>query len=208
MTIIFIDTETTGLPTSMAISPAKFNHWPRLVEIGWAITDSKGVILKDFNYIIRPEGYQILNSNIHGITTEKAYKEGVELKEALTFLRQDLMHADLCVAHNVIFDMNVLAAAEYRTFNFAIADKVPWFCTKEGTANILKIPRPPGHTYESEYKWPSLQELLFHLFFIHAEIKHRSLSDALQVKTCYFELLRRKQIEAGQTTHPPQAIII
>ena len=84
MYLIF-DTETTGLPRDYSAPITQLDNWPRLVQLAWQLHDHTGALQSSGNYIIRPEGFTIpFNSEqIHGISTERALKEGVDLKEVL-----------------------------------------------------------------------------------------------------------------------------
>ena len=69
---------------------------------------------KDF--IIKPNGFVIpeTSSNIHGITTERALKEGIDLSIVLDLFDNDLKQADIIVGHNIDFDIKVVRAEMYR----------------------------------------------------------------------------------------------
>ena len=84
---LFIDTETTGLPNDYNAPSSDVNNWPRLVQLSWILTDKKGNIDSEINYIIKPNGFVIpkLASNLHGITNEMANSEGVLIKDAMNF---------------------------------------------------------------------------------------------------------------------------
>ena len=78
MYLIF-DTETTGLPQNWQAPLTDFNNWPRCVQLAWQVHDIKGKMIEVKNYIIKPEGYDIpFNAEkIHGISTERATKQGM-----------------------------------------------------------------------------------------------------------------------------------
>ena len=75
------DTETTGLPKNFNAPYTNTDNWPRLVQLAWQIHDDKGALVEVKNFIVRPEGFTIPYNaeKIHGISTERAKKEGVEL---------------------------------------------------------------------------------------------------------------------------------
>ena len=47
---------------------------------------------------------------MHGITTEQAMSEGIDLLPAMVKFQQDLIMADEVIGHNVLFDVHVVAA--------------------------------------------------------------------------------------------------
>ena len=53
---LFFDTETTGVPKNYKAPPSDLLNWPRVVQLGWIVTDMQGRELKATNHIIRPDG--------------------------------------------------------------------------------------------------------------------------------------------------------
>jgi len=111
MYIIF-DTETTGLPKNFNASISDSDNWNRCVQLAWQIHDVKGELLEVKNFIIKPEGFTIpFNSaEIHGITTDRAKKQGMPLKFVLEEFNNDLEKSDFLIGHNINFDMNIVGA--------------------------------------------------------------------------------------------------
>ena len=94
MYLIF-DTETTGLPQNYNAPLTDFENWPRLVQIAWQLHDMRGNLIRNRNLIIKPDGFTIpYNSvQIHGITTERALEEGLDIKEVLAMFEEDIKEA-------------------------------------------------------------------------------------------------------------------
>ena len=88
----FFDTETTGLPLNWNAPVSDLNNWPRMIQVGYIIYDLEGNHIETKEYIIRPENFEIPeeSSNIHGITTDKALAEGIELSIVLNELHQKI----------------------------------------------------------------------------------------------------------------------
>ncbi|UFS56847.1 hypothetical protein LN050_03095 [Comamonadaceae bacterium M7527] len=63
---VVFDCETTGLPSS------KSN--PHLVQLAWSVIESSGEVIKEENYVVKPDGYSIPKSStqVHGITDNYA----------------------------------------------------------------------------------------------------------------------------------------
>ena len=91
MFLIF-DTETTGLPKNYKAPVTDSDNWPRMVQLAWQLHDNSGKLLQAKNYIVKPDGYDIPIgvSKIHGITTERAERDGHDLKLVLEELKADL----------------------------------------------------------------------------------------------------------------------
>jgi DNA polymerase III epsilon subunit-like protein len=112
--ILFFDVETTGLPTRRNAHYSDLAVWPRIVSVSWALfrgPDSKAV---HRHAIIRPNGYIIPeeSTRIHGITTDRAIREGPPIQAVLASLLQDvgIQRPQLAVAHNMNFDRPILLA--------------------------------------------------------------------------------------------------
>lgn len=71
---MFFDTETTGLPTNNNAPSSDLENWPRLVQLGWLITDDTEREISSAEYIIKPRGFAIPAdaTRVHGISTEIA----------------------------------------------------------------------------------------------------------------------------------------
>ena len=84
MYLIF-DTETTGLPASWTAPLDDFDNWPRMIQIAWQIHDVEGKLLDVQNFLIKPDGFIIPRGSekIHGISTERATREGQPLEDVL-----------------------------------------------------------------------------------------------------------------------------
>lgn len=150
---MFFDTETTGLPKYRDQAYKAPGNWPHIVSIAWIILNSDLTIQKKEYYLIKPE-WEIPQESIkiHGITYEKAFKEGSDLKEVLDKFWSDSQGKPL-IAHNIDFDINVLINAELWDLKRAYPQITKTYCTMELTKNILKLPGNYG------YKNPKLIEL-------------------------------------------------
>ena len=58
MYLIF-DTETTGLPKKWNAPITDSDNWPRCVQLAWQLHDSKGALISDHSYLIKPENFNI-----------------------------------------------------------------------------------------------------------------------------------------------------
>ena len=189
---LFFDTETTGLPPRDLEDSSydQIDVWPRLVQIGWIVTDANGNIIKRRGEIIRPEGFIIPKgaSDVHGITTEKAMQIGVPIGKVLREIYDDMLHVKLLVAHNFGFDHKILGAEFYRkNIDTNIIDNKEHICTMLSTTNYCELlPIRFG-----EYKWPKLEELHHKLFGCTFSDAHDALADVEATKKCFFELKKK-----------------
>src|SRR5690606_34083943 len=98
MFLIF-DTETTGLPKDWNSHLTDSDNWPRLVQLAWQLHDTNGYLLSAKNFTVKPQGFTIpFNAaKIHGITTERALEEGIDLVEVLAQFEADRAKAKYVV---------------------------------------------------------------------------------------------------------------
>ncbi len=183
---LFFDTETTGVPKNYKAPVSDLNNWPRLVQLAWLLTDDKGQEINHGEHIVKPNGFTIPAeaAKIHGISTELAMQEGVDLKFAVDAIVADMQKAKVLIAHNVQFDEKILGAELLRIGYQNHLDSKPRKCTMQSSTNYCKLPGPYG------FKWPKLQELHQKLFSETFDGAHRALTDVRACARCYFELVR------------------
>ncbi len=187
---LFFDTETTGIPRNYNAPARDTNNWPRLVQLGWILTDINGNTMHQGNEIVRPDGFVIPTdaTNVHGITTEKAMRVGKSLREVIDNFLNDVKRAQCLVGHNISFDQHVVGAELYRLWLRDIVSHKKSICTMQSTVDYCKI---RGH---NGYKYPKLQELYYKLFGSNFEDEHDAMADITATKKCFFELKRLDEI--------------
>ena len=86
MRYLFIDTETTGLPLNWDAPHTQLHAWPRIVSISWATYASPSAEPAYKYHVIRPDGFKIPPdaARVHGISTERAIREGIDLSTVLS----------------------------------------------------------------------------------------------------------------------------
>ena len=191
-TILFFDTETNGLPANYKLGVTATDNWPRLIQLGWIITDESGNILKRKSQLSYPQSFTIDAdvTRLTGITTADAQRNGIALSDVLSEFMADVKSASLLVGHNVDFDMHIMGCELYRMgMNYRVLIDKPSVCTMVRSTDFCAI--PSTSRYYSGYKFPSLTELYTKLFGHAFSGAHDALSDITATKDCYFELLRR-----------------
>ena len=187
---LFFDTETTGLPKKWKAPVSDLNNWPRLVQLAFLYYDDNGNKISDGDFIIKPEGFTIPAdaSRIHGITTERALKEGQPIISVLQRFNSLIGQASYLVAHNMSFDEKIMGAEFLRNGmqnSIQLKNKI---CTMERTTNFCAIYGPYG------YKWPKLSELHYKLFRTGFEEAHNAAVDITATAKCFWELKRLGKI--------------
>lgn len=188
----FFDTETTGLPLNWNAPVSDLNNWPRMIQVGYIIYDLEGNHIETKEYIIRPENFEIPeeSSNIHGITTDKALAEGIELSIVLNELYQKITSSTIVVAHNISFDEKILGAEFLRKNLNNVLDIKRKICTMKSSVNYCAIPNQYG-----KYKWPKLEELHKKLFNKNFDNAHNALADIQATADCFWKLKALKVIQ-------------
>ena len=187
---LFFDTETTGLPRSWKAPVSDLDNWPRLVQLAYLYYDANGNKISSGDLIVKPEGFTIPvdASRIHGITTERALKEGLSISSVLRNFNSLVEKSSFLVAHNMSFDEKVVGAEFLRNGMYnSIASKSK-ICTMERTTNFCGINGPYG------YKWPKLSELHYKLFKTSFDDAHNAAVDITITAKCFWELKRLGKI--------------
>jgi DNA polymerase-3 subunit alpha len=188
MYLIF-DTETTGLPKSWAAPISDTDNWPRCIQIAWQLHDEMGNLIEHQDYLIQPDGFNIPYDaeRIHGISTELAQQNGIQLKEMLEKFNSALSKAKYIVGQNVGFDVNILGCEFFRMGIDSPMSKMPILdtCT-EVTASLLKLPGGRG----GKFKLPTLTELHQYLFNEPFAEAHNATADVEATTRCFLELIR------------------
>ena len=195
MFLIF-DTETTGLPRSWKAPLSDSDNWPRMVQLAWQLHDEDGALTEAKNYIVKPEGYTIpyAAEKIHGISTDKALKEGKELSWVLQDLNRVLAKTQYLVGHNVEFDISIVGAEYFRKrmeTSFLETKKID---TKEVSTDYCALPGGKG----GKFKWPNLSELHQKLFGTDFSEAHNAAADVIATARCFLELARLGVIESSK----------
>ena len=161
-------------------------------------------LISQHNYLIKPEGFDIpyKAEQIHGISTDRALKEGHDLKEVLAIFSKDLEKTQQLVGHNIEFDVNIIGSEflrqELDPQKFLLLKRVD-----TGLASIEFCQLQGG--IGGKLKMPRLLELYQKLFGKGFGDAHDAAFDVDATARSYFELLR-KQITSPFDSTPVEEI--
>ena len=183
---LFFDTETTGLPRNWKAPITDLANWPRMIQLAYFLSDAAGNKLAGGGFIIKPAGFTIPEeaARIHGITTERANKEGHDLLTVLRDFQAAIGRAEYLIAHNMSFDEKIVGAEFLRN---KMPDTLPAktrICTMHSSTDYCAIPGPYGN------KWPKLMELHSKLFHAGFDAAHNAAADVSAMIKCFWELKR------------------
>jgi DNA polymerase III epsilon subunit-like protein len=189
--VIVVDVETNGLIGQRGATPTDHNlHlFPNIVQFSWGLFYESGECKEMKDYIIKPNGWTMNGKEeFHGITLERANKEGVDIIEVLKEYKNDIeQYCSKLVSHNLDFDKYVIKS-EFIRHDMIIND-IGEYCTMKNTIDYCKItPKVRG-----EYKWPKLEQLYKKCFNEELQNAHNSYYDVKNCAKCYFSIKTRTQ---------------
>ena len=183
------DTETSGLPYKERGSNYDYKNLDhfnssRLLSISWLLINDINEIVEKKTYYIKPDDFEISEAsiNIHGLTKEFLNENGITIHEVLLNLNGlfTKYNINLLIAHNIIFDINILKSELYRyQYNITLSKiaRTETFCTMLGSQVRMNV-----------YKWPKLSEA--YTYFYNEEITnaHDAEYDTLHCYKIYLKL--------------------
>ncbi len=186
MYLIF-DTETTGRIENWKAPLSDFDAFPRVVQLAWQLHDEMGELIEVKNFIIRPDGFTIpFNAEkIHGISTERAMKTGVELSFVMDEFKQALAKTKYAVGHNVEFDLKVMGSEYVRADRDDGLMELATLDTMILSTDYCQLPGGRGR-----FKFPTLSELNEKLFGSAVDNAHNASADVEATARCFLELVR------------------
>lgn len=176
MKLLFLDTETTGLPKKWGRPATEVDNWPRVVEVGVVSIDTEARTVMRAGTLIQPDGFEIPPeaSAVHGITTQIAAEKGSHRQVVFGWVHGLARTADRVIGHNIKFDVDCIGA-EFHRLEYPLMP-LPTICTMFGTKHMFG-------------KWPKLAELYKKVFAKDFEDAHRALSDITATAECFLRLV-------------------
>lgn len=184
---VFFDTETNGLPYDFNAPATEVDNWPRMIQLAWIQADAQQHEISRGNYLIYPENFYIYES-VHGITHERALKEGHDLLEVLQKFARVVKESTVLVAHNISFDDRVLGAEFIRKGLPNPMKHLNRICTMETTVDYVAIKSGQRN------KFPKLEELHQRIFGTGFEGAHNAMMDVEALARCFWELKKNNII--------------
>ena len=195
--LLFIDTETSGLPKKWNKPYDVQGNWPFAIQIAWLVYTNNGELVEERNFYIQHESICIepLAQKIHGITKEFLTKNGVAKEEVLVLLAKHIeTYQPLVIGHFLELDFHVLNAEYFRAGMQSPFMSRKHFCTMLGTKHLV---RNPAHNY---LRVDDLYVILFSQVLQH---QHNALVDAKATGECFFKLRQRGDITESNIRSQP-----
>ncbi len=201
--VCVIDVETTGLPEKKSYNEyynyKKLQYYDnsRIVQFSWSIFTPLGKVVKQEDFIIKRNNFTISDESIeiHKITNEISDEKGIEIEKVFAILEKDLKNVGVLVAHNFLFDSNIIKSELYR-YKFRKALKLfkknLSYCTMNNGKKIVNIWKEGR--YGEYLKYPKLSELNKKLFEDDMICSHNSKYDVYYCARCYFKMINDIEI--------------
>lgn len=186
--LLFIDTETTGVPKRWDLPYSDTGNWPSAVQVSWIICSEDGTEIKKEDRYIFEEDLTISEESfrVHGITEEFLRSRGRSRREVLTALADDILkYQPVIVGHFLEFDLHILAADFLRAGLPNPFENSRFYCT------MLKSRQ---YTSGSSKTGMRLPELSRYLLDEMSEPSHNAMIDAVTTARCFFEIRRQSQL--------------
>lgn len=198
--LLFYDTETTGLPEFK--KPSDDPSQPHLVQVGAALVHMPTrTIVETLDVIVRPDGTpeepawrsDPKAEEAHGITTERAFAEGIPEADAVQLLLAFWLRAQGRVGHNEAFDRRIFRIAVMRYQGREAADHwyhAPYNCTQFLASEVMQM-APTAKMTAAGFKKPKPPKLTeAHLFFTGRPLDgaHNAMVDVHGCMNVYFAI--------------------
>ena len=193
--ILFLDTETTGIPDRSANWETDFESYPHVVQIAWIYGDVQE------SHIIRPTGWEIPDETVavHGITTEYALEHGEPFVVVIDRLIAFCSKAGLICGHNIHFDTGIIKANILRELGHEYYDSND-VETALYKGKRIDTMRPTMKWVDARFasgrlKFPNLGELYSRCFPGETFPAHDALEDCKAVARCLPVILENGLVE-------------
>lgn len=191
-----LDTETTGLPQQVRTTSTHDDNetllraydTARILQLCWCCYDIDGRLIKVNNYYIKPNGYEVGATHIHGITKEIA-ERGDDFKCVVKILCDDLDKIKIIFGHNIKFDVGVLKSEMMRCHCDDGLNKISnarFVCTMNSCKKLVGAKNKRGHL-----KYPTQSELYECVLNRKMNIAHNAKFDVLNLGEVVSKLIKR-----------------
>ena len=201
--ILFFDTETTGLPSDKSHCWRPSDNEPNIVQLAWTwwkytfeewkLIDSKEEKFDLLFKSIKPIPAKL--TEIHWISDDMVKdcefaSYSPKFLQFLTWTKE----ADILCGHNLFFDLNMVKIETRRMFethNFQQRHQdslEKTMDTMKASVDLCKLPSK----WRWKYKNPKLSELYQFLFNEDFDNAHNAFADIEATQRCFFDLVERK----------------
>ncbi|MBT2620007.1 3'-5' exonuclease [Chryseobacterium sp. ISL-6] len=189
--LLFIDTETTGIPKRWNLPYSETDNWPSAVQVSWILYDENSKEIKRENFYINEDFEISLPSfKVHKISREFLSNNGKARKFVLQKLLKDIQqYHPLITGHFTEFDIHTLSCDFYRAGLENPFPQSHFYCTMLKSKDYILNPQ----VYY--FRLPQLYDFLFNE---KMEDSHDAVIDAEMTAKCFFEIRSRGEISENE----------
>ena len=183
MDLLFVDTETFGVPLDQTKSYKDIDNWPKIKQIAWLVYSKDGILKQSANY-------SVTNDILVPGTEEDYLRISVRpIHEILPCFLDSLSSCDVIIGHNIQYDVMVVLCELYRYgLDTDRLSNIQQFCTMKNSIEICGFDTLHGD------RFPKLQELYSKLFHRPFENAHDAYCDIKATADCFWEILSRQNL--------------
>ncbi len=189
---LIFDCSAIGKPHSYKAPFSDTFNWPRMIHLSWICLDEAFKPVKDFDCIVKPDGFAIDDTIAKNcrIELQEVEEKGESLEDILKAFDESVKETEFMFAHNLAFNENVIAAEYVRknmthkmfqSERFCLMQEATWYC---------KLPSRSGG-----YKWPSLNEMHAIMFEKKYAPSGNARADVIAASRCFIKLMKLGQLE-------------
>lgn len=192
MKYLIFDASAVSKPKNYRAPFSDTFSWPRLVHLSWIILDEQYKPLKDYDCIIKPEGFSIDETIAKHcqIDQEDIEKKGVPLEDVLKQFYDSIAEVDYVFAHNMNVNENIVGAEYVRKGMDQNLFRAERFCLMQEGTYFCKLPSKTGG-----YKWPTLRELHAVCFNQGYSPLNNARADVIAASRCFIYLMKTGNLE-------------
>jgi DNA polymerase-3 subunit epsilon len=182
--LLFVDTETTGLPSNWNKPYTAERNWPCVAQLAWLVYTKEGKLVKSENHYLRvPAGSMKPRAlAIHGLTPAFLEQHGEDRAAIMQRFYNDLLaYKPLVVGHYMRLDFHMIGAELHRTNLPNALAELSTLCTMQTSQRQAK---------SVQRNFLRLGELHEQLFQEPMPTQHNAQTDAEATARCFFELRR------------------
>ena len=196
--MLFVDTETTGLPTGWSKPYSSERNWPCIAQLAWVVYTVEGELVKTENHYIRvPAGRMRPSAQaIHGLTPAFLEQHGEDRSIVMQRFFNDLRtYCPLVIGHYMRLDFHMVGVEFHRSSLPNLLAELPTLCTMQTSQRQAQA---------QARSFLRLGELHEHLFKEPMARQHDALVDAQATARCFFELRRLGDLSDETISEQPQ----
>lgn len=186
--LLFIDTETSGIPLRWDRPYSDQKNWPSVIQVAWIIYDwQANEIRRVCEYIYEKDiSISKASKKVHHIDIALLAERGTHRKGVLRKLAHDInKYNPLIIGHFVELDIQILSADFFRAQLDNPFIGKDFFCTMLNSEKYALNPQT---------KYLRLAQLYDYLFKLMPKTLHEALADAELTANCFFELRNRNEL--------------